>query len=434
MKRSALFCNIILSAMLLGACKGPSTPDVEPTPEPTAVVEATPTEAPAEPTPTESAPEPTEAEEEGPISVHFTGSATIPDTEAMNFTKDMCVGWNLGNSFDAIDCDWLSDELDYEDAWCQAKASYELISTLKEAGFKTIRIPVSWHNHVDANNKISGPWLDRVEEVVKMAYDEGFYVILNIHHDEEQFYPSYAKLDKSLKYVKDIWKQLAERFADYDEHLIFETMNEPRQVGMDYEWWINDTSADYAKESFDCINQLNQAAVDAIRGNGKGFNLSRYIMVPGYCASTYFTAIDDFVLPEDSGEENRLIISIHAYTPYEFALNTSGTTAFSIDKKQGTADIDDFVRKLYQKFTAKGIPVVLGEWGALDKDNYDARLEHAAYFVYVCAHYGIPTVYWDNNAYQTDGENFQLIDRSTLEWRFPELKDQIIFSANEEQK
>lgn len=372
---------------------------------------------------------------DGIVLVDTGAKVIIPENDALSFTRDMEIGWSLGNAFDAKDCDWLSDELDYETGWCGAKTSKELISKLKEAGFKTIRIPVSWHNHVDSQDKISEAWLDRVEEVVSWAYDEGMYVVLNIHHDDDPdyMYPSYECLDRSKQYIANIWEQLAARFADYDEHLIFEVMNEPRMVGTEIEWWIEDPDIDLAKEAFDCINQMNQVGVDTIRANGQGYNSSRYIMVPGYVASPEYALVDEFKLPDDSNAsaENRLIVAIHAYTPYDFALNRSGTKVFDIATRNGTDDIDWFMKRIYEKFIAKGTPVLVGEFGALDKDNLECRMQFTAYYVAMARKYGLTCFVWDNNAYKTDGENFMLIDRTTLEWKFPEIVDQMMYYCTE---
>ena len=161
------------------------------------------------------------------------------ESEALSFVKDMKIGWNLGNTFDAIDCNWLSDEMQYESAWCGAVTTKEMIDALKEAGFRTIRIPVSWHNHLtDENHTISEAWINRVQEVVDYAIDDDMYVIINIHHDfsKEYIYPSSEYLEQSKIYVTDIWEQIAERFKDYDEHLIMESLNGPRLVGTADEW------------------------------------------------------------------------------------------------------------------------------------------------------------------------------------------------------
>lgn len=363
----------------------------------------------------------------------------IPDNEALAFVEDMQLGWNLGNTFDASNCG-LSDDLEYESAWVGIVTTKEMIHTIADAGFKTIRIPVSWHNHVDENYQINEAWMNRVQEVVDWAIEEDMYVILNIHHDNEEdfMYPSYEHLEQSKKYVRAVWEQIAERFADYDEKLIFETLNEPRHVGTDHEWWI-DANSEFGKECIDCVNQLNQTAVDTIRESGKGYNTSRYIMAPGYCASPDFALADGFVVPTDSGDaENRILVSVHAYTPYNFALagenDQNSTDRFSISEKNGTADIDTFMKKLYDKFISKGTGVVIGEFGARAKENnVEARTEFAAYYVARARSYGITACWWDNNAFGGDGENFGILRRVKNQILFPQIVEQMVYYSKAEE-
>lgn len=368
---------------------------------------------------------------EGMISLPEWDAVEIPDNEALAFVADMRLGWNLGNTFDAANCS-VCDETAYESAWVGVVTTREMIHMIADAGFHTIRIPVSWHNHVDENDRISKAWMDRVQEVVDWAIEEKLYVILNIHHDNEKgfMYPAYEHLERSKKYVRTIWEQIAERFAAYDERLIYETMNEPRHVDTDHEWKI-DVDSDVGREGIDCINQLNQTAVDTIRANKKGYNPSRYIMVPGYCASPEYALTDGFVVPADSGEAaNRILISVHAYTPYHFALageEVQGSTErFSISEKLQTADIDDFMKNLYDKYVSQGIGVVIGEFGARAKgDNLEARVEFAAYYVARARSFGMTACWWDNNSFHGDGENFGILDRGKNEFRYPQIVEQM---------
>ena len=96
----------------------------------------------------------------------------------------MTLGWNLGNTFDATDDDgYCKNDLDIESSWCGVKTTKEMIDAVKAAGFKTLRLPVSWHNHIDDEYQINEAWLNRVQEVMDYAIDNDMYVILNIHHD-----------------------------------------------------------------------------------------------------------------------------------------------------------------------------------------------------------------------------------------------------------
>lgn len=370
---------------------------------------------------------------DGIIPVPEWTAKEILGNEALAFVEKLQLGWNLGNTFDATNCN-VSDELEYESAWVGALTTKEMIHTIANAGFRTIRIPVSWHNHVDENDQISKAWMDRVQEVVDWSLEEGLHVIINIHHDNEEgfLYPSYEQLERSKEYVRTIWEQIAERFAEYDERLVYETMNEPRHVETDHEWQI-DVNSETGKECIDCVNQLNQTAVDTIRANKKGYNPSRYIMTPGYCASPDYALADDFILPADSGEaQNRILVSVHAYTPYHFALageDVQGSTdRFSISEKVGTADIDTFMEKLYEKYISRGIGVVIGEFGARAKgDNVEARAEFAAYYTARAKFWGMSVCWWDNNAFSGDGENFGILDRRENQLRYPQIVEQMVY-------
>lgn len=356
----------------------------------------------------------------------------VPDTEAFHFVKDMKIGWNLGNTFDAYtDTPWFSDELGYESAWNGVVTTKEMIMTVKEAGFNTIRIPVSWHDHVSGDDfTISEIWLNRVQEVVDYAYNEGMYVILNTHHDidEDYYYPDSAHFEKSNKYIEKIWTQLAKRFAQYDEHLIFESMNEPRLVGSNYEWWL-DENDESCKDSVKTINLLNQTFVNTVR-NGEGNNNSRYLMIPGYDASAQGALVNGFELPKDKVED-KLIVSVHAYTPYNFALqgmNESGSISnFSSDNPNSVNEINYFMDQLYNTYINNGIPVVIGEFGARDKNgNTQDRIDFATYYIAYAKSCGMTCLWWDNNAFIGDGENFGLLDRKTVTWKYPEIVEALM--------
>ncbi|MCM1190713.1 MAG: cellulase family glycosylhydrolase [bacterium] len=350
----------------------------------------------------------------------------VPDTEAFAFVRSLKIGWNMGNTFDAYSDRTFANELDSETQWVGVATTQEMIDDLQEAGFNSIRIPVSWHGHVDKNYQISQVWLDRVQEVVDYAYGNGMYVILNIHHDNsEQFmYPSTQYLEQSVRYVTTIWRQLAERFADYDEHMIFESMNEPRQVGTAWEWWINGSAE--CDDAIACINEINQAFVDTVRAAG-GNNKTRYLMLPGYDASADGVLNDGFVLPTDAeGVTDKLIVSVHAYTPYNFALQgpeESGSIAdFQANALGSTKDITFFMERLYSKFVKNGIPVVIDEFGARDKGgNNQARVDYATFYVAAARARGMSCFWWDNNAFTGNGELFGLYDRKKGEFPYPEI-------------
>lgn len=365
-------------------------------------------------------------------------SKGIPDMDSFKFVSDMTLGWNLGNTFDATDDDgYCKNDLDIESSWCGVKTTKEMIDAVKAAGFKTLRLPVSWHNHIDDEYQINEAWLNRVQEVMDYAIDNDMYVILNIHHDNETdyMYPSSEHAENSIKYVTTIWEQLSEKFKSYDEHLIFETLNEPRLKGDTYEWWLN-MSDEKCIDSVQTLNSYNQAIVDTIRKSG-GNNAERYIMVPGYDASLDGATNNYFKLPTDSAE-NKLIVSIHAYSPYNFALQSPADEG-SVDtfdvNGSGAKEIDNIMDTLYVKYVSKNIPVVVGEFGARAKGtNVQARTDYATYYIAAARARGITCCWWDNNAYNPNtGEAFGLLNRSTATWAFPSIVEGLNkYSGNEE--
>ena len=349
----------------------------------------------------------------------------IPENEAMAFLKKMGVGWNLGNTFDAIKGDWNrnADEMTVETSWVGIKTTEAMIEAIQNAGFSSIRVPISWHDHVSGpDHEISEKWLNRVQEVVDWAYNRGMYVIINIHHDEDQFLPSSAHYEESAHYVECIWRQLADRFRDYDEHLIMESMNEPRLVNTAYEWTFN-PSAQECIDAADCLNHLNQLFVDTVRASG-GNNATRYLMVPAYDAAPGNAVRDSFVLPTDSAD-NKIIVSAHAYTPYDFTLNQNGGSTFGAQNQK--ADIVGFMNSLYDTYIANGIPVVIGEYGAMVKgDNLQDRVDWAAFYVASASARNLPCLYWDNNVFSGNGERFGLLERKSITFPHQVMVDAIM--------
>ena len=349
--------------------------------------------------------------------------ARMPESEALEFARAMKLGWNLGNTMDAFGSR-PANELDTEISWQPVRTTRELIKAVHEAGFETLRIPVSWHDHLtDDHFTISEEWLDRVREIADYALDEDMYVIINIHHDNEEsahcLFPDSDHYEQSEEFITRIWEQVAECFKDCGDRLIFEAMNEPRLVGHQYEWSCNVASADI-RDAVDCINRLNQAFVDTVRASG-GMNEERYLLIPGYCGSPDGVTNSYFKLPEDT-VEGRLMIMAHAYTPYHFALEPGGTAEFSVENKSDIKDINWAVDKLYSTYVSEGIPVIIDEFGSVDRNgNLEARVQHAAYFVGYARAHGITCCWWDNGAFSGNGEIFGIIDRKTGELRYPEI-------------
>jgi len=380
----------------------------------------------------------TEAKEEDGMSTEIVypeidlTAKDLPDNEAIAFIQDMKLGYNLGNTFDSYVDSGVSDDLTIETAWGNPKVTKEFISAVHENGFETIRIPVSWHNHVDDDLNINQAWLDRVQEVVDYAVEEGMFVIVDIHHDNhpeaEGLYPDAEHKQQSLEYIEKIWTQVADRFKDYDEKLIFEGMNEPRLVGHNNEWWIDPNNED-CQEAIAIINELNQKFVDVVRASG-GNNAERYLMCPGYCASPDGVLNDGFVIPTDSAD-NKIILSIHAYTPYNFALESPGIDNFIASSYTSTKDIDYFMDKIYSKYVSQGVPVLIGEGGCVDKNgNLQSRVDWASYYTAKARSCGLTFVWWDNGQFSGNGELFGLLDRKSGEVKYPEIMKAMLDNCN----
>ena len=367
----------------------------------------------------------------------------VPDTEAMRFVRSLGVGFNAGNTFDAyVDDKKLEDDTVTETAWIPEKLTKETIQAFHEAGFTSVRIPVSWHNHVSEDYTISEAWLNRVQEAVDWAIDDGMYVILNIHHDNHPeanaFYPDSEHLEQSKNYVKAIWEQLSARFGDYNEHLIFEGMNEPRLVGTDLEWRVSkgDPASD---DAVSCINELNQLFVDTVRSSG-GKNETRYLLVPGYAASPDGLLTEGFSIPNDpsdpTGEQHRIMLEVHAYTPYDFALKPGGGSLFQVKLAACTKDINWFMDRLYKTYVSQGVPVVIDEFGAVSRLNKEGelnvqdRVEYSAYYTAYARAHGMSCFVWDNGASEGDGELFGLYSRSGKYFIFPEIVEALVKYGN----
>jgi len=353
------------------------------------------------------------------VEVTSSQSEQTKSTSSIEYAKAMGAGYNLGNEFDAYNCTWLSDEMAYESAWSKAVTTKEFIHHVKELGFTSIRIPVSWHNHVDQNFTISKQWLDRVDEVVSWAYDEGLIVVLNIHHDIDRayIYPSYDCYESSKKYLVTVWKQLAIHFAGYGDRLVFEAMNEPRLVGETYEWWVNPSDS-RCKEAIDVVNKLNQDFVDCVRGV-KG-NEERFLMIPSYC-DMYECGASGFVVPNDSAFD-KLLFTFHAYLPYKFAQVNGEAYDFGAQEKKAN---DDAFDAIYDRFVKCGVGVVLGEFGAIDKGSDDSRLAYFEYVAKLAKQKGMAYMVWDNNSYSGDAP-FGLIDRAAVIDKEKEILDVLV--------
>lgn len=300
---------------------------------------------------------------------------------------------------------------------------------VKAAGFKSIRIPVSYLNNIGSapNYTINAAWLNRIQQVVDYAYNEGLYVIINIHGD------GYNSVQGGWLLVnggnqtaikekyKKVWQQIATKFSNYNDRLIFESMNEVFDGN-----YGNPNSAYYTN-----LNAYNQIFVDTVRQTG-GNNNARWLLVPGWNTNIDYTVGNyGFTLPTDNyrssaipSSQKRIMISAHYYSPWDFAgeengnITQWGATSTNPAKKStwGQEDyLESQFKSMYDKFVTQGYPVVIGEFGSIDKTSYDSsnNVYRAAYAKAVTAKakkYKMVPVYWDNGHNGQHG--FALFNRS----------------------
>lgn len=343
-------------------------------------------------------------------------SKSLSSQSASEFVENITIGWNLGNTLDA----WDGSGLGTETSWGNPKASKKLITSVKKAGFNTIRVPVTWGGHIDANGNIDTEWLDRVQEVVDYAYDIDMFVILDSHHDKNWITLTENSYSSVSKKFCNVWKQIARRFKDYDEHLIFDAMNEPNTEGSYYQW------AGGTEEEWKVLNKLYADFVKTVRNCG-GNNKTRFLMLAPYGASAYYDSMKALKIPND----DRIIVSIHAYRPDSISLNTDlGLTKFT---QLGKESIDETFRDINKAYISKGIPVIMGEFGFLNKGNEDECVKATQYYLKKANYYGIPCCWWDNGIQEiTDkSESFAIFDRKTGAQTRPKLCKAIVDTAKE---
>lgn len=329
---------------------------------------------------------------------------------AAEIVKDMKIGWNLGNTLDCYNVTW--EVSDFETAWGNPRTTKAMIDAVKKEGFNAVRIPVSWNEHMNGN-KIDGDWLNRVNEVVDYVIDNDMYAIINVHHDDYTWLNP-SKADEAAVKAKlvSIWEQLSERFRNYDQHLLFEGMNEPRIIGGQDEWTGG------TAEEREVINHLFQAFVDTVRKSG-GNNSSRALIITSHAASIEADAVNDIVVPDD----DRIIVSIHYYSPWDFAGGENGKSDWGSDSEK--KELDKGFDFLKSKFIDKGVPVIIGEFGATNKNNDSIRASYMEYYVKSAKSRGITCFIWDNGT----KDEFGLLDRNSLTWHFKNVVDAAVKGA-----
>lgn len=316
---------------------------------------------------------------------------------ADEIVKEIKVGWNLGNTLDSYNTSKTG--IATETGWGNPKTTKEMIQSVKNAGFNAVRIPITWGEHMNGDT-IDSEWLERAAEIVDYAYNEGMFVIINMHHDDALWFePDDSEYSADSAKLKAIWEQIAARFADYGDRLLFEGMNEPRTIGSKDEW-MGGTAAERA-----VINKYEQDFVDTVRKSG-GNNAERSLIITSYAASAETSAINDVVVPN----AGNIIISIHYYAPCQFSDGTS--TVFD---DAGKSELDAKFAELKKKFADKGTPVIIGEFGCVNAAPENVRTDYYNYYIKSAMSQGIKCFVWDNGI-STGEQSFGIFNRNSQSW------------------
>jgi len=358
------------------------------------------------------------------VSIARDASASIPTASASALTPQMVFdamgpGWNMGNHMDAI-----SNGVSGETIWGNPKCTQSTFNGVKAAGFKAVRICVTWEGHIGKSPayRLEEKWLARVEEIVGYAEKAGLVAIVNTHHDESYWldiakaYKNSTQNEKVKEEIFNVWTQIANRFKDKGEWLVFESFNEIQ----DGEWgWGAAFQAD-PEAQYKVLNEWNEVFVEAVRTTG-GNNATRWLGIPGYAASPTFT-IPGLKVPKDYTSANRLMVAVHDYDPYDYTLKDPlvrqfGHTAdpnlkISGDNEAGLRWTFDQLKATYLD---KGIPVYLGEMGCSRHADADYAFQkyYMEYFCKAAADRLLPMYLWDNGATGVGPEKHAYIDHGT---------------------
>jgi endoglucanase len=336
-------------------------------------------------------------------------------SNAVQLAAKFKLGWNLGNTLEAIGG---------ETAWGNPHVTQALIDKVKASGFTAVRIPCSWDQYADQSSaKIKDAWLDRVKQVVQYCVNDGLYVILNIHWDGgwlENNITTSAQSGVSAK-QKAFWEQIATKMRDFDEHVMFASANEPN-------------ASDGASVSV--LLSYHQTFVNAVRSTG-GRNTYRTLVVQGPSTNIGYTSTLMNALPTDP-TPNRLMVEIHYYEPFQFtALSTDapwgkmfyywGQDNHSTiePSRSATWGEEDFLLaefpKMKAKFVDKGVPVIVGEFGAyrrtipLDMAKHQASVDYWLTLVTRQAiANGCEPFFWETGG-MISRTNYSVIDQRTLD-------------------
>lgn len=349
------------------------------------------------------------------------------EESAAQAVKNMGIGTNFGNCTDVVAM-WMNmnsnSVTDFEKAWGQVPTTKPMVDFLKKNGFNSVRIPVTWFQHMKADGTVDEAWMNRIQEIVDYVIDNGMYCILNVHHDtgaDDKDVKHWIKADEAnYKENKEkfeyLWTQIATRFKNYDQHLLFEGYNE--MLDADNTW-----NAPKSASSYNGLNGYAQSFVNAVRATG-GNNETRNLIVNTYAAASGDEVLNNLTIPTDK-VEGHIAVEVHTYAPWDWF--TKGKWDASCSK-----EIADMFTRLNSKFISKGIPCIIGEYGthgskSVSKNSsaseIQAAADQAADIVKQAKAYGVATFYWMSI--------FTEKDRTVPQWTLPTVVEAMKKAYNE---
>ncbi|QIG80205.1 glycoside hydrolase family 5 protein [Stakelama tenebrarum] len=331
----------------------------------------------------------------------------------------MSPGWNLGNTLEAIGNGPGPFSSSQETAWGNPPVTQEMMDAVAEAGFKSVRIPLSWDQYADRNGNISPAWMARVKEVVGYARNAGLYVLINVHWDGGWLQPVYEGREAVDAKLANYWTQIATAFRDADDHVLFAGTNEVM---------VTDVYTAPTDENCEVQNGFNQIFVDTVRATG-GANATRWLVVQGYNTNIDWTIACNAELPTDSASD-RLMMEVHYYDPYDFTLDTKSDKwqwgAIATDRSATVPGFDEAYAdaqfaKVKRTFIDNGVPVILGEYASSLREDRDREQKYRNYWdlyiTYSAVRHGLIPMYWDNG--YTSNHNSGLFNRGRAQLAYP---------------
>src|SRR5579871_6382216 len=313
----------------------------------------------------------------------------------------MSPGWNLGNSFDSTP---------NETSYGNPTPTQTLINAVQAAGFKTLRLPVTWTTHIGAGPSytIDSAWMAKVKQTAQWAIDAGMYVFVNTHHEADgnggwvSFPTSTSSAQAVATEVTAVWTQIATAFKSFDPRLMFECFNEPNEAG----------GGNTAQAQTD-LNLYLEACVNAIRGTG-GANATRIVMIQPVGASPIQSGIQSMQKASIINDPN-LLISLHTYYPTNFGLSETPYAWGS------SADYTSMQNSIAQQIRAwlPTQPIVIGEWGSMGAQATTNRAAHALAYAQDVTTAGMVPVWWDNGG--SGRGSYALFNRTTGAQTYPTI-------------